>query len=47
MRIQNEINPINAEYENRKAYDEKLKWTLREKHQQINQLRQQICGKKF
>ena len=25
MRIQNEINPINAEYENRKAYDEKLK----------------------
>ena len=25
MRIQNEINPINAEYENRKAYEEKLK----------------------
>ena len=25
MRIQNEINPINAEYENRKAYEKKLK----------------------
>ena len=25
MRIQNEINPINAEYENRKAYEERLK----------------------
>ena len=25
MRIQNEINPINAEYENRKAYERKLK----------------------
>ena len=25
MIIQNEINPINAEYENRKAYEEKLK----------------------
>ena len=25
MRIQNEINPINAEFENRKAHEEKLK----------------------
>ena len=25
MRIQNEINPINAEYENRKAYEKKIK----------------------